>query len=140
MKTAVIDASVDAAALFPETRGKAARTLLTSGGALHAPDMIYVEVANVIWKRFRRGEIDGRDAADLLNDVTRLPLRVTPSAQLLAPALALAIVTDRTVYDCLYVALAVVVKSVMVSNDRRLVNALAGGPMKRHIAWLGQSH
>ena len=47
--------------------------------------------------------------------------------------------TSRTVYDCLYVALAVQIKSVMVTNDRRLVNALAGGPLKDHVAWLGQA-
>ena len=43
----------------------------------------------------------------------------------------------RTVYDCLYVALAVQSKTAMVSDDRRLVNALIDGPLKDHVAWLG---
>jgi predicted nucleic acid-binding protein len=41
------------------------------------------------------------------------------------------------VYDCLYVALAVQSKTAMVSDDRRLVNALIDGPLKDHVAWLG---
>ena len=45
--------------------------------------------------------------------------------------------TGRTVYDCLYLALAIRTKSVMHSSDKRLVNALASGPLKKHLAWIG---
>jgi len=139
MKAAVIDASVVAAAFFPETHTEVAQTLLASGCRLHSPELIFPEVANVIWKRHSRGEIDRTDAAALLSDVMGLPLEITPSEQLVHPALELAMRTGRTVYDCLYVALAVQTKTVMLSNDRRLVNALSSGPLKNHVAWLGQS-
>ena len=139
MKAAVIDASVIAAAFFPEPHSTAARALLVSGDGLYAPDLVYAEVANVIWKRHRRGEIDGEDAADLLSDIMRLPLEIIPSEQLVGPALELAMRTGRTAYDCLYVALAVQIKTTMVSDDRRLVNALAHGPLKDHVAWLGHA-
>ena len=69
----------------------------------------------------------------------RLPLEITPSEQLVGPALELAMRTGRTAYDCLYVALAVQIKTTMVTNDRRLVNALARGPLKDHVAWLGHA-
>jgi len=36
-----------------------------------------------------------------------------------------------------YVALAVQGKSVMISNDRRLVNVLAARPLKDYVQWLG---
>jgi predicted nucleic acid-binding protein len=138
MRAVVVDASVIAAALFPETHSKAARALLVSGGRLHTPDLIHTEVANVIWKRHGRGEIDRRVAVDLLNDVIGLPLEIAPSDQLVPPALELAMQTGRTVYDCLYVALAVEIKAVMISNDRRLINSLASGPLKGHVVWLGE--
>ena len=137
MKTVVVDASVVAAAFFPETHTKAAQALLNSGNRLCAPDLIYPELANVIWKRHGRGEIDADEAAGLLTDVMGLPLEITPSEQLVSPALDLAMRTGRTAYDCLYVALAVQSKTVMISNDRRLVNALGTGPLKDHVAWLG---
>jgi predicted nucleic acid-binding protein len=139
MKAAVLDASVIAAAFFPEPHSAAARALLVSGNDLYAPDLVYAEVANVIWKRYGRGEIDQRDAADLLSDVMGLPLEITPSEQLAGPALELAMRTGRTAYDCLYVALAVQLGGRMITNDRRLVNALANGPLKNHVAWLGQA-
>jgi len=138
MKLCVIDASVAAAAFFPETYADAARALLGTNRELHAPDLIYAEVANVIWKRRRRGEIDEVEAAELLADFLGLPLRITPSEDILAPALELAIRTGRTVYDCLYLALAVMGKTVMVSTDKRFVNALAGGPLAKHVAWIGE--
>lgn len=138
MKAAVIDASVVAAAFFPEPHSAAGQAMLTSDVHLHAPDLIYAEVANVIWKRHRRGEIDGRDAADLWGDILSLSLDIVPSEQLAGPALELALRTGRTVYDCLYVALALQTKTVMVSTDRRLVNALASGPLKDSVSWLGQ--
>jgi predicted nucleic acid-binding protein len=44
---------------------------------------------------------------------------------------------DRTVYDCLYLALAVKTKSVMITGDKRLVSALADGPLAKHVVWIG---
>ena len=137
MKPCVIDASMVVSAFFQEAGAEQARVLLVAGGGLHAPDLIYAEVANVIWKRSGRGEVDEQEAGQLLADFLRLPLRITPSGELVAPALQLALRTGRTVYDCLYPAPAVKTKTVMVSADKRLVNALAGGPLGKHVAWIG---
>jgi len=134
MKPCVVDASVVAAAFFQDQHADAARSLLASNRKLHAPDLIYPEVASVIWKRHRRGEIDEDEAGQLLADVLRLPLQTTPSDRLVDSALQLALRTGQSVYDCLYLALAVKNKTVMVSGDRRLVSALAGSPLEKHIA------
>ena len=45
--------------------------------------------------------------------------------------------SDRTVYDGLYVALAVKTDSVLVTVDKRLINALAGSPLEKYVEWLG---
>ena len=137
MKSCVLDASVVAAAFFREPHAAAARALLATEREFHAPDLIYAEVASVFWKRQRRGEIDEAEATELLADVLSLPLWPTPSEELLPAALQLAMKTGRTVYDCLYLALAVANKTVMVSADKRLVNALSGGPLRKHVAWIG---
>jgi len=137
MKPCVVDASVVAAAFFQESGVEAARTILAGGGELYAPDLILAEVGNVVWKRHGRGEIDEAEARALLGDCLRLPLALTPSGSLVASALELAMRTKRTVYDCLYLVLAVRTKTVLVSADKRFVNALAGGPFEKHIAWLG---
>jgi len=137
MRSCVLDASVVAAAFFQETGTEAARALLVSGRKLCAPDLLLAEVGNVVWKRHGRKEIDEAEARDLLADCLRLPLQLVPSRDLVKPALELAMATKRTVYDCLYLALAVRTKAVLVSGDRRFVNALAGSPFEKHIAWIG---
>ena len=117
--------------------GERPRALLVSGRQVHAPDLVYAEFANVIWKRCRRGEIDQDEAGRLLGDVLRLPLEITPCGHLAEPALQLALRSGRTVYDCMYLALAVTTKTTLFSADKRLVNALADTPLAKHVAWIG---
>ncbi len=137
MKAQVIDAGVVAAAFFQEKHAAPAQALLTSGQELCAPDLIIAELGNVVWKRCARGEIDKAEAADLLRDVLQLPLNLTPSKELAPEALELAIRTGCTVYDCLYLALAVKTQSVMLTTDRRLVRSLAETPLAESIVCLG---
>ena len=75
----------------------------------------------------------------MLTDILRLPLRITASGSLVDAALQLALQTERTVYDCLYLALAVQEKAVMVTGDQRLANAMASSPLRKHISWIGES-
>jgi hypothetical protein len=56
-----------------------------------------------------------------------------PDASLLAPALELAIATDRTVHDCMYLALAIDRKCRVVTADERFVDALSSTPFSKHI-------
>ena len=137
MKPCVVDASAVAAAFFQEAHAERARALLVSGRKMHAPDLLYAELAHVIWKRRRRGEIDQDEAGRLLGDFLRLPLDVTPCSDLAEPALQLALETGRTVYDCMYLALAVTTRTVLFTADKRLVNALADTPLAKHVAWIG---
>jgi predicted nucleic acid-binding protein len=133
----VVDASVVAAAFFPEPHRAAAAALLADDEELVAPELLLAEVANVIWKRHGCGEIDAAEANDLLADVLRLPISYIPAAELIESALELAVALRRTVYDSLYLALAVREGAVMVTGDERLVNALASTPLAASIRWIG---
>jgi predicted nucleic acid-binding protein len=127
-----------AAAFFQEPHAERAREVLASDRPLYAPDLISAEFGNVVWKRFTRREITEEEAAQLMADFLRLPLQVTPTGELADVALQLAVRTGRTVYDCVYLALAVRTNSVLVTADKRLVNALAGSPLAKHVAGIGQ--
>jgi predicted nucleic acid-binding protein len=139
MNRCVVDASVVAAAFFREEHAETARRLLLSDVELYAPDLIYAELASVVWKRRRRGELAEEEAIQLLADMLTLPLVVAPSRELADGALQAALRTGRTVYDCLYLALGAKLQTVMVTADRRLANALSSGPLEKHIAWIGDS-
>lgn len=54
----------------------------------------------------------------------RAPIELVPDSELASAAFALALRTDRTVYDCLYLALAAEREVPMITADRRLHNAL----------------
>jgi len=133
MTTLVVDASVVAKWFFPELYSSQSRRLLSARYTLLAPDLIWSEVGNIAWKRVRRGEMQADEAAQFVADVVRLPLDTVASHGLLAPALELALATDRTLYDCLYLALAIDRQSRLVTADERFVNALSATPFGRRV-------
>lgn len=85
----------------------------------------------------RRGEIARADADLVLVQLPHLPLTRHPEGSLFASAFDLADRTGRTVYDCLYLALAVHLGGRMLTADQRLVNALAGTPWVGSVCWVG---
>jgi len=137
MKRCVVDASVIAASIFQEELEEYASALLASECVQMAPAIIFAEVGNVIWKRFRRQEINEVEAGKILTGFFRLPLKITASEKLIESALQIAMQYDRTAYDSLYVALAAKTEATMVTADKRLVNALAGSPLEKYVQWLG---
>lgn len=62
-----------------------------------------------------------------------------PTAGLLHEAFEIALVTRRTVYDCLYIALAERLGCV-VTADRKLYNATRGGPYAPRVHWVEDRH
>jgi len=138
MKKVVLDASVVVKLFFEEEHSKAAEQCVAQADELLAPDLLWAETANVIWKRQRRGDLTADAAIDIARHILALPVAIYPSADLVSDALDLAMRLERTVYDCLYLALAVRTTSVLVTGDLRMVNALAGSPLEKHIAWIGK--
>lgn len=130
----VVDSSVVMKWYVPEVHQAEALRLRASGAALHAPGLVNVEMAAILWKKLRKGELTRRDADDILNDFTALATVTRyPSGPLVLSALDIAHRSGRTVYDCLYLALAVQLGGRMVTADEKLVNSLAGSPWAAHI-------
>ncbi len=98
------------------------------------PDLFWAELGNVLWKAVRRGRCTQESAEAALEAIRERSLPTTSSVQLVESALAIACTFDRSVYDCLYVALAVQTKGQFITADQRLANGLAAHlPVK----WLG---
>ena len=114
----VIDASVAAKWLAPEPDTPLAEALLADD--LIAPDLLYAEVANILWKKQLRGEMDAATTQIGARWLLQVPLQVHDSASLLADALALALQLQHPAYDCFYLALARRVDAPLVTADRRL--------------------
>jgi predicted nucleic acid-binding protein len=94
-------------------------------------------MGNIAWKLHARGVLDAQEASDMIEHFLSMPLEVYDSAFLLASALEIAMATQRTVYDSLYLALAVELDGTVITADERWVHTLAGGPFTRFIRLLG---
>lgn len=136
MSTVVLDASVLLKLFIQEQGSSRAVSAVKKAKALLAPDLLWSEAGNILWKYVRRDELQADSAASILREMLRMPIVVTPSADLAGLALELAMQADRTVYDCLYLALAVQAGSVVLTADQRLVNALAGKPLGQFVRGL----
>ena len=92
-----------------------------------APDHVYAEIANALRGYVRGGWLDPSIADERLAAALDLPLTIVPSRVLTRQALALAVTRGISAYDGLYLALALGFDATLVTADRRLAAAAAGG-------------
>ena len=137
MSAYVVDANVVAKWFVPERLSDVAARLLDDGNELASPDLLWPEIGNVLWKKARAGEITAREANRILQALDQCPVTVFPSRLVLDGALEIALGTGRSVYDSIYVALAVALDCQLATADERLANALANGPLASHVLWIG---
>ena len=98
------------------------------------PDVFWAEVGSVLWKGVRQQRWQQSLAEAAASDMRERDFFTVSSQALLTDALKIALAYDRTVYDCLYVALAFQFKTEMITADERLANALAA---RLPVKWLG---
>jgi predicted nucleic acid-binding protein len=132
-----VDASVGVKWYITETHSGEAARLLGDQFEPHVPSHFYVELASTLWKKVvLRGELTEDQARGVRDAVDAVPVVSHPTAALLDEAFEIALVTRRTVYDCLYVALAERLGCLVVTADEKLYNATRGGPYAARVHWV----
>lgn len=101
---------------------------------LIVPDIFWAECGRIVWKAVRQERLGRADAEEAISSLMRRNLPTIPSAKLLQEAVSIAFDFGRSVYDCLYVALASQSKRQLITADERLANALAA---RFPVKWLG---
>lgn len=119
MTALVVDASVAVKWFLPEIHSEAAGRVLKPRPELLAPDLIWAEVGNTLWKKTRRDEITAEEASSILKDFLRFPIQTYASKTLLDSAWSLAWRLGVSVYDGLYLALASGRGCSLVTADRK---------------------
>ena len=135
----VVDASVAVKWFVPEELTEEALSYLSDEHELLAPDLLWPEFANIVWKKVRRREVSPDEARRILALCQQVPFEVTTSINLIDSALEIALGLDRTVYDSMYLALAAHRDCVMLTADRRLFKAVDSSELSGHIAHLDES-
>jgi predicted nucleic acid-binding protein len=119
----IIDASVGVKWLIVEEHTERANALI--GENLVVPSLFFVEVANAIWKKARRGEL-------LIDPILpqfpklRLITTILDESSFAERALALGRELDHAVYDCVYLAMAEQRQEQLVTADTKLLRRVAG--------------
>jgi predicted nucleic acid-binding protein len=123
----VIDASVAVKWLLSELETAKAEAVLEAclrGRIVPlAPEILTAEVSSALWKRVMRGFLDADRAMSLFSHFERIRPVLTPIVNLAGPALRLAVRYGHSVYDCLYVALALEGRCELITADESLFRA-----------------
>ncbi len=137
----IIDASVLIKFFVVEVLSSKAEQLLTrveeGGVTLFAPDLIYVEVGNTLWKKHRLRELTQSEVGKITDLVISIPLKVESSKALFPLAIDIAIAYEVTVYDALYLSMAKIYETQMITADRKLPDLTAETNLRRSVMWLG---
>jgi predicted nucleic acid-binding protein len=127
----VVDASVGIKLFVVEEFSDVAERLFHQLAAVppahfYVPDLFFVECANILWKYTRRFDYPPENARQDVRDLRTLALHTVSTADLLEPAMELALAYELTTYDACYAALAQQLDLPLITVDDAFRRKLAG--------------
>ena len=102
MSVFVVDASLVIKWFVPEIHSEAARRWLGASHGYVAPDLLFSEAGNVVWKKVPRKELDENEGRQLVVDLAQVAVETVATRSLLQDALAVGLTAGITVYDAMY--------------------------------------
>ena len=120
--TLIVDASVAIKWVLDEEKSPDARRLPETD-RLAAPELMLLECANVLAIRVKRGLISTAEAEAAYVALNLMPVRTIASRQHIARAQAIAMELGQSVYDSLYLAVALAEGAVFVTADAAFARA-----------------
>lgn len=118
----VVDASAVVAALVDSgATGKWAESTLRNAGGLAAPEIMAVEVTNVLRRAEQNREVDAATAGQAFADLQRLAVQLVPFPAIDDRVWNLR--SNLTAYDASYVAAAEALKLPLATLDEKLSRA-----------------
>lgn len=123
-KNWVVDASVAVKWVLPEDHSEAAQRLLESGNLLAAPAHWLAEALNAVGAACLRREITEQEAHERSLALADAPIATVSLHQLAAAAMVIGLRLGITIYDALYLALAERDDATLITDDRRLIQAV----------------
>ena len=136
----VIDTSVAVKWYIPEAHSVEAKVYLGRGLDRHAPDYLSAEAASVVLKRIRSRDEKLRltlgEGRMVLAALKTTPIQFHESGPLIDPAFALAAEIGASLYDGLFLALALQIRGQLVTADRKLLKKIEASPHAQYVRWV----
>ena len=136
--TLVVDASVAVKWLVREEGTEAARCLLVEPDPLIAPDWLLIEAGSTFWKKVRRSELLTVHAENHLAVLPTMFQQLVPAADLIHDAFRLSVQLKHSIYDCLYLALAIDEGHRVVTADRKFYDVAVENGLSDKMTLLGR--
>jgi len=124
MKLWVVDASVAAKWFLPEPNHEKAKQFLQEEEYFVVPDYFFIDMESLFTKKVRQRLLTISEAEEAVNKLNQLPLQHVDWYRLRETAFHLAAGFSVSYYDAIYAALALTIKSTLISADRRLIKAV----------------
>ena len=119
----IVDGSVAVKWVVPEPDSTRALALLKHH--LIAPDLLFSECANVLWKKVRGGNLTEEQAGIAARVLEKGDVHIVSSQTYLARAVTIAVELDHPAYDAMYLAVAEDFGLRLVTADDRLIRKTA---------------
>jgi len=136
----VIDTSVAVKWYIPEAHSVEAKGYMGKGLDRHAPDYLRAEAASVVLKRIRNRDVKLRLTLDegrmVLAALKALPIQFHEARPLIDPAFALAEEIGASLYDGLFLALALRLGGQLVTADKKLFRKIQTSRHSPHVRWV----
>lgn len=110
---------------LPEAAEGALEGAWEGDGILLVPELALAEVAQVLLKKERANHLSADEAKGILAEVLGLPLEVVGHAEILSSAASLARRLGLTVYDSIFLALAIERGAPLITADEDLASAFS---------------
>lgn len=117
---AVLDASIWLKLFIAEPDSPEAAALIEGDDHHIAPDLLFVEFANVLWLKRRYRALSAAQAGEAIDGLLQLfsVFDIVWSVDLMSDAVDLAVELGHPVYDCFYLALAQRLDVPLITADR----------------------
>ncbi len=128
MRNLVIDSGISVKWFVQESDSDTAQLILdeyeSDNISFLAPNLIYAEFGNIIWKKQIFQGLDPLDADLAIQEFKKISFILTPISTLFDDAFQIVIKYKRTFYDSFYLALRVKESCAFVTADEKFYNAV----------------
>jgi predicted nucleic acid-binding protein len=135
MSHRVIDASVAIKWVVDERHTEEAVKLLDPSHPIHAPELLHIEIDNYCARQVKSGKLLENEANAHRRLIRTAPLQIHSYAPNADSAFEISSLLRHSIYDCVYLALAVSIDGQMVTADRRFYD-LASTAFDDHLLWI----